>query len=43
MSCPWGHALGRLILADEIGWLLTVNFGTPSYEFTVNICTYFIF
>jgi hypothetical protein len=23
--------------------LLTVDFGTPSYEFTVNICTYLIF
>jgi hypothetical protein len=21
--------------------ILTVDFGTPSYEFTVNICTYF--
>jgi hypothetical protein len=23
--------------------LLTVDFGIPSYEFTVNICTYLIF
>jgi hypothetical protein len=23
--------------------LLTVDFGTPSYELTVNICTYLIF
>jgi hypothetical protein len=23
--------------------LLTVDFGTPSYKFTVNICTYLIF
>jgi hypothetical protein len=23
--------------------LLKVDFGTPSYEFTVNICTYLIF
>jgi hypothetical protein len=23
--------------------LLTVDFGTPSYEFTANICTYLIF
>jgi hypothetical protein len=22
--------------------LLTVDFGTPSYEFTINICTYLI-
>jgi hypothetical protein len=25
------------------GHLLTVDFGTPSYKFTVNICTYLIF
>jgi hypothetical protein len=25
------------------GAVLTVDFGTPSYEFTVNICTYLIF
>jgi hypothetical protein len=25
------------------GVLLTVDFGTPSYEFTINICTYLIF
>jgi hypothetical protein len=25
------------------GCLLTADFGTPSYEFTVNICTYLIF
>jgi hypothetical protein len=23
--------------------LLTVDFGTPSYKFTINICTYLIF
>jgi hypothetical protein len=23
--------------------VLTVDFGTPSYKFTVNICTYLIF
>jgi hypothetical protein len=35
------------LLEDEqglsMGEMLTVNFGTPSYEFTVNICTYLIF
>jgi hypothetical protein len=25
------------------GGVLTVDFGTPSYKFTVNICTYLIF
>jgi hypothetical protein len=25
------------------GALLTVDFGTPSYKFTINICTYLIF
>jgi hypothetical protein len=29
-------SLGELVEAC----LLTVDFGTPSYEFTVNICTY---
>jgi hypothetical protein len=24
-------------------FLLTVDFGTPSYKFTLNICTYLIF
>jgi hypothetical protein len=35
------------LLEDEqglsMGEMLTVDFGTPSYEFTVNICTYLIF
>jgi hypothetical protein len=35
------------LLEDEqglsMGEMLMVDFGAPSYEFTVNICTYFIF
>jgi hypothetical protein len=35
------------LLEDEqglsMGEMLTDDFGTPSYEFTVNICTYLIF
>jgi hypothetical protein len=35
------------LLEDEqglsMGEMLTVDFGTPSYEFTVNICMYLIF
>jgi hypothetical protein len=27
----------------SMGEMLTVDFGTPSYEFTINICTYLIF
>jgi hypothetical protein len=34
------------LLEDEqglsMGEMLTVDFGTPSYKFTVNICTYLI-
>jgi hypothetical protein len=34
----------QVILLFAFLWLLlTVDFGTPSYEFTVNICTYLIF
>jgi hypothetical protein len=37
----------KLKLEDEqglsMGEMLTVDFGTPSYEFTVNIFTYLIF
>jgi hypothetical protein len=29
--------------SDGGGAMLTVDFGTPSYKFTVNICTYLIF
>jgi hypothetical protein len=34
-----------LVPKDHIaaGPLSTVDFGTPSYKFTVNICTYLIF
>jgi hypothetical protein len=28
---------------DGVMTLLTVDFGTPSYKFAVNICTYLIF
>jgi hypothetical protein len=35
------------LLEDEqglsMGEMLTVDFGTPSYEFTANICMYLIF
>jgi hypothetical protein len=31
------------IMSVGIASLLTVDFGTPSYKFTVNICTYLIF
>jgi hypothetical protein len=35
------------LLKDEqglsMGEMLTVDFGTTSYKFTVNICTYLIF
>jgi hypothetical protein len=31
------------LASTSLGQLLTVDFGTPNYEFTVNICTYSIF
>jgi hypothetical protein len=30
-------------VSSSLGWVLKVDFGTPSYKFTVNICTYLIF
>jgi hypothetical protein len=35
-------AFGRLV-GGSCGRLLTVDFGTPSYKFTINICMYLIF
>jgi hypothetical protein len=36
---------GNLIMVTwaEGVQVLTVDFGTPSYKFTINICTYLIF
>jgi hypothetical protein len=34
---------GAMTTAATLAMLLTVDFGTPSYKFTVNICTSLIF
>jgi hypothetical protein len=40
--CQSAFIKGRNIM-DGVMTLLTVDFGTPSYKFAVNICTYLIF
>jgi hypothetical protein len=50
MRTYWAHIYVRCVsrrcsrASSPRAWaqLLTVDFGTPSYEFTVNICTYLI-
>jgi hypothetical protein len=37
------NRLLTLLRATGLAAVLTVDFGTPSYKFTVNICTYLIF
>jgi hypothetical protein len=44
-SLDASHAIPTRVLRYEdsgLRRLLTVDFGTPSYKFTVNICTYLI-
>jgi hypothetical protein len=46
---PWTGTVTALSLPSplevqhRVAQVLTVDFGTPSYKFTVNICTYLIF
>jgi hypothetical protein len=50
MHTYWAHIYVRCVsmkcsrASSPRAWaqLLTVDFGTPSYEFTINICTYLI-
>jgi hypothetical protein len=41
LSKDLGLARGRARFKH--GGMLTINFGTPSYEFTISICMYLIF